>query len=493
MRDGGGYLKNAEVRELPFSPMSHNEEYELDLHRPYIDEIELIDKDGSKLERVPEVFDCWFESGSMPYGQFHYPFENTDIFEPKKKRGFPADFIAEGMDQTRGWFYSLIVLGTALFGKSPYKHVIVNGTILAEDGQKMSKRLKNYPDPMDVVRHYGADALRYYLLSSSIMKGEDLYFSEKGVAEVMRKNIGRLSNVLSFYELYADSSIGKSSKSESLLDQWIVTRLNELISGVTLGMEQYELDKATRPISDFIDDLSTWYLRRSRNRFKGDSKSDKENALSTTKYVLYELSKIMAPFMPFFAEYMYQKIRKEGDEQSVHLTEWPRGGKINLDLIKDMTTARALVTLALEAREEAHIKVRQPLSELRIKNQELKDRHELLELIKAEVNVKEVIFDENIKEEVVLNINITEKLREEGMVREFIRGVQSLRKDFDFTPQDQGKILVWGEDSNLIAVLRKSDDHIKRTALLEDITYDRKSEGKIITVGDGSVMVTLTK
>ncbi|MEX1120349.1 MAG: class I tRNA ligase family protein, partial [Candidatus Paceibacterota bacterium] len=335
-------LMTGEVRELLFVPLPHNKDYELDLHRPYIDDVVLVDSDGSELVRVPDVFDCWYESGSMPYGQQHYPFENTDTFEPKsglfkKSKGYPADFIAEGMDQTRGWFYSLIVLGVALFGKAPYKHVIVNGLVLAEDGQKMSKRLKNYPDPVEVMQKYGADALRFYLLSSPIVRGEDLNFSEKGVDEVSKKLLGRLSNVLSFYELYASPNKETEQKeSDHVLDRWITARTHELSKEVTDAMERYELDKATRPILLFIDDLSTWYIRRSRDRFKGYDTEDKEKALQTTRFVLKQLSKVMAPFMPFYAETLYQSVKMNTDSESVHLSDWPRTVSVDKKVLDDM-------------------------------------------------------------------------------------------------------------------------------------------------------------
>ena len=264
-------LKNAELRDLPFVRLPHNDDYELDFHRPYIDEVEVIDTDGTAMKRIPDVFDCWFESGSMPYAQKHYPFENLDTFNPEKSIGYPADFIAEGLDQTRGWFYSLIVLGVALFGKSPFRHVVVNGLTLAEDGKKMSKSLQNYPDPVELADRVGADALRYYLLSSPIVRGEDLRVSEKEVLELQRKNIGRLHNVLAMYEMYADGSIVAHVDSANVLDKGIIARLNQVVADVTLGYENYELDKATRPIEGLIDDISVWYLRRSRERLKGDN------------------------------------------------------------------------------------------------------------------------------------------------------------------------------------------------------------------------------
>ena len=355
----------------------------------------------------------------MPYGQFHYPFENLDQFNPRpglfrRVRGYPADFIAEGIDQTRGWFYSLIVLGTALFGKSPYKNVIVNGTILAEDGQKMSKRLKNYPDPMDVVHTYGADSLRYYLLSSSIMRGEDLHFSEQGVGDVMRKIIMRLSNIHLFYALYADKHQDGNPDSAHILDRWILSRLNQLIVEVTEAMEKYELDRATRPIAVFTDDFSTWYLRRSRNRFKGDDQNDKQQALETTAFIFFELSKIMAPFMPFFAEELYQQVKRAqaGSVESVHLEQWPTADEIDEDVLVDMHEVRSVVSSVLELRDEAGIKARQPLKKLRVKNKKFEGRDELLALIQDEVNVKEDVFDNLVMAEVLLHTEITKELRD---------------------------------------------------------------------------------
>ena len=363
-------------------PLPHNDKYEIDLHRPFIDDVKLELASGEKLIRVEEVFDCWFESGSMPFGETHYPFQKRD-FSPAtgfwsrilgKSRGYPADFIAEGLDQTRGWFYSMLVLGEALFGRSPYKNVIVNGIILAEDGQKMSKSKNNFPDLIPVINKYGADALRYYLLSSPAVRAQEFCFSEKGIDEVVKKHIGRLLNVMSFYGLYAkeaasdtatfsrpaeltsrnrtspsgassqnsqpsartisarsnsfgryESSVSYAADSTNILDQWILSRLNQLNSEVTQAMEKYELDKATRPFADFIDDLSTWYLRRSRDRFKGDDENDKVAALSTTRLVLIELSKLLAPFMPFIAEEIYMKLN--GGIESVHLENWPSSRK----------------------------------------------------------------------------------------------------------------------------------------------------------------------
>lgn len=437
--DDEGYIfQNSEVRQLDFTPIPHNDNYELDFHRPYIDDLEVVDGDGIRLERVPDVFDCWFESGSMPYGQHHYPFALKE--EDFLKHHYPADFIAEGLDQTRGWFYSLIVLGVALFGKSPFANVIVNGLALAEDGRKMSKSLQNYPDPMELVSRLGADSIRFYLLSSPIIKGEDLNFSEKDAAELQRKNIGRLHNVLAMYEQYAG---GEEANAESnhVLDQWIVARLNELTTEVTAGYQNYELDRATRPITDFIDDLSVWYLRRSRDRLKGDDAKDKQAALATLRHVLQKLALVMAPVMPFYADYLWGRVKSEGDTESVHLAAWPEVGKTDdEDLLTAMQTTRETVSAALDARTSAGIKVRQPLAELKVRGE--KPDNTFVELIRDEVNVKVVTFDSELPDTVWLDTEITPELKREGSAREFIRAVQSLRKEQGLSPEDRINLTV---------------------------------------------------
>lgn len=428
--------------ELPFVPLPHNDRYELDFHRPYIDAIKL-EKDGKVYERIQDVFDCWFESGSMPYGQKHYPFENTDVFNPKgglfkKAKGYPAQMIAEGLDQTRGWFYSLLVLGVALFGRSPYENVIVHGIVLAEDGRKMSKKLKNYPELTLIIDKYGADALRYYLLASPLMRGEDLAFSEDGVKEVSQKLLGRLHNVLTFFELYKDVVPVKEG-STHVLDQWIFSRLNEVIEETTEGLESYELDKAARPLNQFVDDLSTWYVRRSRDRIKkGDE--DASFAMGTLKEVLFTLSKTMAPLMPFYADFLYRALKDQDDPESVHLASWPNGGAVDKDLLERMRKVRDLVSSTLEIRQKAGFKVRQPLAKLTIpENMNLDEGYQ--QIIKEEVNVEEVVFSGT---ELILDTELTPELKEKGMVREFIRAVQDARKKANLSPHDPAIVTIAG-------------------------------------------------
>ncbi|MFM2381585.1 MAG: hypothetical protein RLZZ76_352 [Candidatus Parcubacteria bacterium] len=484
-----GYLKNGEVREVPFTQMPHNDYFELDYHRPYIDDIELFDEDGTKLVRVPDVFDCWFESGSMPYAQKHFLGEARPDFDPQTGKGFPAQFIAEGLDQTRGWFYSLIVLGVALFGKSPYENVIVNGLVLAEDGKKMSKKLQNYPDPVDLANRVGVDAMRFYLLSSSVIRGEDLSFSEKGVLELQRKNIGRLHNVLAMYEMFADKTKANPDSS-NVLDRWIVSRLNELVKEVTEGFQSYELDRATRGVTDFIDDLSVWYLRRSRERLKADDAADKALALGTLRHTLRTLALVMAPSMPFYAEYLWQAVKEEGDALSVHLASWPETAAIDEDLNVLMNAVRSFVTISLEARTAANIKVRQPLRSLSLASHLVVKQEELSKLIKDEVNVKEIIYDRNVTG-VILDTTITPELKAEGDVREFIRAVQDLRKQAGLMPSDRVVLTTQTSDGGQ-ALLAQFKAEIMKVVGAEDIVF-ADAVGSEVKAGEYSFTVELKR
>ena len=510
------YIENAKPFALNFIPLPHNEEYELDLHRPFIDDVELTsNKNGerARLIRVSEVFDGWFESGSMPFGSSHYPFNKED-FNPKqgpfsrilgKTKGYPADFISEGLDQTRGWFYSMIVLGIALFGKSPYKNVVVHGLVLAEDGQKMSKRKKNYPELMLIVNKYGADALRYFLMSSPVIHAEDVLFSEKSIDEIVKKHIGRLNNVVSFYEMYANHGIDKdgqgnkkntkkgievkssveiedntqNAESKHPLDIWILNRLYQLGNEVTERLEKYEIDKAIRPFADFIDDLSTWYIRRSRDRFKGltmnihiDELSDLSQAFVTTKTTLIELSKLIAPFMPFLAEDVYRRVL--GKLESVHLEEWPEYDKPDQKVLSSMKEIRRVASLGLEARMKAKINVRQPLSMLKVKT-DLPHDEILVSILRDELNVQNVETDAGLAEEVWLDTDITVELKEEGQLRELIRSVQEMRKEVGLTIHDIA-VLEIGEDHEYASLFKKDDrdnviKHVMKSTLLSDIKF----------------------
>ncbi len=492
-KPGTPFIENSEVKEIPFAPIPHNRKYELDMHRPFIDEISLKCKCGGEMKRVPEVFDCWFESGSMPYAESHYPFENLNKFNPEKGTGFPADFIAEGLDQTRGWFYSMLVLSVALFDKSSYKNVVVNGMVLAEDGKKMSKHLKNYPDPMDVVSTYSADALRYYLLSSPAMKSEDLRFSNKNVDEVMKKIIMRFQNVYTFFEMYSgfDLDLTKAEsfrKPNNVLDKWILARLKETATLITKATDNYELDRAARPIGDFIDDVSTWFLRRSRDRFKSEDVLDRNSAMFTTRTVILEFSKLLAPSMPFIAEDIYLKITGGMEKESVHLENWTEEfvGELSreeADVIENMKETRLVVSIGLEARAKAGIKVRQPLAKLKIKNLKLKEQKEYFNLIKDEVNVKEVNFDNSIENAVELDTVLTTELKQEGMMRDVVRVIQEMRKNKKLNPGDLVELVVDTDEAGK-ELFEKFNGEISRITGLKEISFEKMEGGELVELED---------
>lgn len=473
---GPGYwLPNAVPQKVLHKIVPRDETGAINLHRPYIDEVELM-VDGEIYKRIPDVFDCWYESGSMPYASLHYPFENKDVFE----KNFPADFIAEGLDQTRGWFYSLINLGVGLFDKAPYKHVIVNGLVLAESGQKLSKSEKNYTDPLELVERYGADSVRYFLLSSSVVKGESVEFNDKGVEDVYKKNISRLENVMSLYAMNSHGNVIPNVNSTNVLDRWIISRLNEVLRDATAGYEAYKLDEATRPIEGFIDDLSIWYVRRSRDRLKGDTGGeDMELALSTLKYVLLTLAKVMAPVMPFLAERLYKELG--GERESVHLESWPEGGNVDTFLNTNMSALRAMVSQVLMKRTEAKISVRQPLARATFP---VKFDEECLTIARDECNVKEILIDENLKE-VILDTTLTKELIREGDIRNLMRAVQDLRKTKGLSPKDSAELKISSKD-NL-------DDltELMRVCKLSSIIEDKDLTGENLTLSFGSVVIAL--
>ena len=369
-----------------------------DLHRHFIDEL-TFEEGGKKYTRVSEVFDCWFESGSMPYAQNHYPFENKEETETD----FPADFIAEGLDQTRGWFYTLNVLSTILFNKPAFRNVIVNGIVLAEDGQKMSKRLKNYPDPCVVIDKFGADAIRLYMLNSPVVRGDDVSFTERGVEGVMRQIMIPLYNSYVFLSTYADIYNWKP-KGENFdspkadIDRWIISHLQTLISQVEKGMDGYQMDKAVSPFVGFLDELTNWYIRRSRTRFWSDKESDdRREAFETLYVVLLSVVKIAAPYIPFIADAIYQELKQDDMPDSVHLCDFPSVNEAirNVKLEDEMKYAQEIVSVGHGLRKEHRIKVRQPLGNAHIVSSDkdvidaVKDQ---ANLIKEELNVKELTF-----------------------------------------------------------------------------------------------------
>ncbi|MBT6044832.1 isoleucine--tRNA ligase [Candidatus Woesearchaeota archaeon] len=423
----------------------------VDLHKHIVDDIKLNCKCGKEMERIPEVLDCWFESGAMPFAAKHYPFENKELFE----KNFPCDFVSEYVGQVRAWFYYMHVISVLLFDKAPFKNVVVSGNILASDGSKMSKSKKNYPDPNEIFEKYGADSLRFYLMSTQLMKAQDLNFHEDEVKEVYRKVVMLLSNIKSFYELSGNEKVSlKEPNSKNILDKWCISQTNSLIKNVTESLEGYDTPQTCREIASYIETLSKWYVRRSRDRFKSEDKEDKANAIQTLAFALHSLSKVMAPITPFISEEIQLMFKKNNKiEESVHLESWPRVNEksINKKLNEQMTITREIVSRILEEREKAKISVRQPLSSASIISPD-KLNKEFIELILDEVNLKKLDITKVEGNEVSakLDTKITKELELEGYFREVSRKVQALRKKANLVPRDRISLVI-DSDYDLMA------------------------------------------
>lgn len=470
-------FKNAEIRNLPFIPVPHNEDYELDLHRPFIDEVKLECKCGGELIRTKEVMDVWFDSGAMPFAQDHYPF---DIKEPL----YPADYISEAIDQTRGWFYTLHAVGALMGRGMAYKNVICLGHLLDAKGKKMSKSVGNVVDPFEAIDKYGVDTLRLWMYSVN-QPGESKNFDEKTVALVSGQVFTLLYNVLAFYELYRDKNLETNERpqSKNILDIWIMARLDELTESNTKNLDNYKLLEPVRTTRDFIGDLSTWYLRRSRDRIKeGDIE-----AKQTLYFVLKTLAKLLAPFAPFTAEDIWLKLKNENDVESVHLAKWPKKkfkffslfslGK--QEVLEKMETVRNIVTLGLEARQKAGIKVRQPLNNIWLVAEGLSGKY--VEIIKSELNIKDVIFLLKIKvgiTKVTLDTEITEELKQEGDYRELVRGLQDMRKKLGLTPNDLVAITFETSDEGK-KLIEKFEADMKKTVTVSDIKFENNNAEEI--------------
>lgn len=437
-----------------------------DLHRPFIDNVEITTDSGKIAHRIPEVFDCWFESGSMPYAQDHYPFENSAEWSKR----YPATFIAEAIDQTRGWFYTLHVLATTLFDKPAFLNVICSGWIVAADGEKLSKRKKNYAPMDEVFDQFGVDSLRFFMMSSPIVNGEDVRFSVDYLRDVQRKIFMTLYNTYTFYKLYADVDGWKPTqplvepKSSNILDQWILSRLNTTINEITQAIDDYRLDKAARPISDLLDDLSNWYVRRSRRRFwKSEDDADKQSAYQTLHFTLLRLCQLMAPFAPFLTDYIWRELVRGTDlPTSVHLSDWPPAGPINQKLISDMAQAREYVTFGLAQRAEAHIKVRQPLVSASVP----KLPNVFKEVIAEELNVQKVEWGKVVK----VNTRITAELKRVGLIRDVIRYVQTVRKEAELRVDDRIQLALITQNAELEQAIQEYSENIKAETLALDLS-----------------------
>ena len=472
-----------------------------DYHLPQVMDV-TFECDGAEMHHIGKVLDCWFESGSMPFAQFHYPFENKEKFEAS----FPADFIIEAIDQTRGWFYSLTAVNVALFGKSPWKNLICTGFINAADGKKMSKKLKNYTDPMELMNKTSADSFRFLMLSSPLTNGENFALADKDVMDVARK-LGMIWNMYDFFTMYAevDGWEFNGDLSDPLhdltnpLDIWIVSRLHQLITEVERGLNNYNLQDATKPILPFLDDASNWYVRRSRRRFwKSEDDGDKNDAYRTLHYVLVRLSYMLAPFTPFLAEELYHNLT--GDNESIHLKDWLPAGEIDNSMLRDMNALRTAVNDGLSKRASEGIKVRQPLASVKLINTISQDTPAevaqfLIDIAKDELNVKsvEIVADsesESAQPSVVYDLTITPELKREGLMREIVRHVQSARKQAGLQIDDRIVLSISSDDSEISQAVDAFADVIKSETLAVELNsvvdesekYDAKIEGKLVEI-----------
>jgi len=558
-----------------------------DLHKHHIDDLTWECSCGGTMKRIPEVLDCWFESGAMPYAQVHYPFENKEWFEEH----FPADFISEGLDQTRGWFYTLTILGAALFDSPAFRHVVVNGLVLAEDGKKMSKSLRNYTDPGKVIDQFGADALRLFLMDSAVVKAESLRYSDGGVRDVLKGVLLPLWNAYSFYVTYANiDGMHPESLPESPgnpLDRWILSETGNLVRSVGEYLDGYDIQKAIEPILNFIDALNNWYIRRSRRRFwkstqEGSGDRDKIDAYATLRAALITLAKVTAPFMPFISDEIYQNLKAGGDPESVHLCDWPDADAFIKDeaLEMKMDVTRRTVSLGRALRNAHELKIRQPLKSLHVVTRNKDEKAVLVEmadLLAEELNVKEVLFRENEEElveysakanfkvlgrkmgkdmkaaaarieqlspseiqslmagaelsvefdgsltqvleltsdsvevrrsekaglkvlnegflTVALDPEITEELLSEGLVRDLIRGIQSLRKDSGFDVTDRISVRADGPEE-VRSAAESFMEYLMGETLSEDFEWENLSgtgDSAEISVGDFTVNLIIRK
>jgi isoleucyl-tRNA synthetase len=511
------------VEELKAKPKLTVGRYQLeafkDLHRPYVDEITFAcPKCDGTMRRVPDVIDCWFDSGAMPIAQWHYPFENKEQFE----QNFPADFICEAIDQTRGWFYSLHAISTLLFDRPCFKNVVCLGHIVDAQGEKMSKSKNNVVDPWLVVDNYGADVLRWHLLTAA--PGENVHrFSTQMVADTMRGDLLTLWNTYSFFVLYAniDHFVPQEttpSLSPSHLDNWIISELNRLIADMTEAMDNYDLTSAARRAGDFVDELSNWYVRRSRRRFwKSEEDADKLAAYNTLYQCLVTLSKLLAPLVPFTAEEIYRNLVCSADLQapeSVHLTDFPLAdeAKINDRLSAEVSLATKITSLGRAARAKAGIKVRQPLAKAIItltQESEMDALQKSAADVMDEINVKELKFVKDMLSEdiphyavandekhwVAVDTRLSPQLKAEGVSREIVRHIQTMRRAAGFDVADHIVAYYQGEEQ-IIKVMKDFADYIKQETLSRELIEGLSPEGAYAEkwrISNSDVLLAVTK
>ena len=461
-----------------------------DYHRPWVDEI-TFEIDGEKYTRIDKVLDCWFESGSMPFAQFHYPFENKEKFE----KNFPGDFIVEYIGQVRAWFYYVHAVNTALFGKNAFKNVITTGVVAGNDGRKMSKSLGNYTDPNELMDQYSADSLRFLLLTSPLLNGEDFALHDKDVSDVARK-LSMIWNMYDFFTMYAsvdgwefNGELKDPSKDlENPLDKWIVSRVHELRNEITENMDVYNIPRALEGVLPFLDDASNWFVRRSRRRFwKSENSADKLQAYQTLHYVLSYLALILAPFVPFLAEELWSKMVNDG---SVHLKDWPEAGEIDKDLIAKMAEVRGYVNEALALRAKNGMKIRQPLASVKVPKNA--DTFDFTPILMEELNVKAVEYG---GEEVDFDFELTPELRAEGLMREIIRHIQATRKKAGLNVDDRIELDFTSENAEVLDAFKKFEQEISKEVLATkvEISEDELDFTQTVKVEGSEAKISLKK
>ena len=469
-----------------------------DYHRPWVDDITFT-IDGVEYRRTDKVMDSWFEAGSMPFAQFHYPFENKEKFEAN----FPGDFIVEYIGQVRAWFYYMHAMSVALFGENSFKNVIVTGNVAGNDGRKMSKSYGNYTDPNELMDKFSADSLRFLLLSSPLLNGEDFALHDKEVGDVARK-LGMIWNMYDFFTMYAEvdgweydgNFTDPLADLTNPLDIWIVSRLHQLIGEVERHMDGYNIPDALNPILPFLDDASNWYVRRSRRRFwKSEDDGDKNDAYRTLHYVLVRLAYVMAPFTPFLAEELY--VNLTGDSESVHLKDWMPAGKVDELAIDKMFWVRQAINQLLSGRAQLGIKTRQPLRYAEVKsNLEFDDQ--LKDIVAEEVNVKEVEFTVvpgmKAGAETRLDAEITDELKREGMMREVIRFVQAARKKAGLNIDDRIDLVLATDNEELRVAVEEHRAAIQAETLAASLSPEgSKEHEESVTVDGAPLTIALSK
>lgn len=475
---------------------SYDELYELsgrrldDYHRPWVDDI-TFEKDGVHYKRVEKVLDGWFESGSMPFAQFHYPFENKEKFEAS----FPGDFVVEYIGQVRAWFYYMHTVSVGLFGESPFKHVVTTGVVAGNDGRKMSKSYGNFTDPNELMDKFSADSLRFLLLSSPLLSGEDFALHDKDVGDVARK-LSMVWNMYDFFTMYAevDGWEFDASKPFTLnpddvsnpLDKWVISRVHELNKHVSEHMDAYNLPVAMSEFLPFIEDASNWFVRRSRRRFwKSEDDSDKAEAYRTLHYVLMKLSVILAPFTPFLSEELYQNLG--GGNESVHLLDWPTNYTVDQAILDEMTTVRDYVNQALSIRAKERMKIRQPLASVTVPT--LGDVVNFEDILTEELNVKKVVQGDELS----LDLELTPTLKREGLMREVIRHVQAARKNAGLNVDDRIALSLTTGDDELQRAINEHSETIAVETLATEVRTAAHVYSTTVKVEDGELKISLEK